>query len=107
MILGNFYIIFLFLFQQQIEINIINNTTFTIDDLNVYSQKFKSLKPKDTTIYKSFVFDELTNNSMINLKADNKQLILYIPPPKYAKYTIVLDSLNIKNRVIYYSILNK
>lgn len=76
---------------------------FTIEELNVYSQKFKLLKPKDTTATKSFVFDELTNNSIINLKAESKQLILYIPPPKYAKYTIILDSLNIKNRVIYYS----
>jgi len=107
LILSNFHIIFLLLFQQQIEISIINNTTFTIDELNVYSQGFKSLKPKDTTATKSFVFDELTNNSIINLKAENKQFILYIPPPKYDKYTIVLDSLNIENRVIYYSTLNK
>ena len=35
---------------------------FTIEELNVYSQKFKLLKPKDTTATKSFVFDELTNN---------------------------------------------
>ena len=107
MILGNFHIIFLLLFQQQIEISVINNTTFTIEELNIYSQKFKSLKPKDTTATKSFVFDELTNNSIINLKAENKHLILYIPPPKNTKYTIVLDSLNIENRVTYYSILYK
>ena len=107
MILSIFHIIFLVLFQQQIEISIINNTKFTIEELNVYSQKFKSLKPKDTTTYKSFVFDGLSNNSIINLKAVNKQFILYIPPPKYAKYTIIFDSLNIKNRVIYYSTLKK
>ena len=107
MILGNFHIIFLLLFQQQIEISVINNTTFTIEELNIYSQKFKSLKPKDTTATKSFVFDGLTNNSIINLKAESKQFILYIPPPKHVKYTIVLDSLNIQNRVIYYSTLHK
>lgn len=104
-LLGVFLLlIYSFQKQQPTEIRIINNTKFCLEELNVYSQKFKNLRLKDSTNYKSFIFDELTHNSIISLKAEDKYFALYIIQPKFEKNTIFLDSLDIKNRIIYYSI---
>lgn len=82
-----------------------NNTNYIITDLNVYSQKFKNLKPNDSTCYKKIVFNELTHNSIINLTVEKKQFIIYITKPNKERSTISIDSLDVENRIIYYKVL--
>lgn len=96
-------------FQNQyiIEFKIKNNTEFIINDLNVYSQKFKKLKSKESTCYRKINFDELTHNSTISLTVKEKQFIIYTNQPIKGKSMLSIDSLDVENRIIYYTTFSK
>lgn len=100
------FIVFFFSPQEyEIEFNVKNNTEFIINNLNVYSQKFKKLNTNDFTDYKKLMYDELTHNSTISLMVNKNQFIIYMTQPIKEKSTVSIDSLDVKNRIIYYTVL--
>ncbi|AOW20094.1 hypothetical protein LPB138_05095 [Urechidicola croceus] len=90
--------------QVNSQVKIINNTNFSLKNINIYSTSFKSLNPKDSTDFKKFNYQEYSNNSFIQLKSRDTLFFISISPPEQnKKITLSIDSLNFKNRIIYYS----
>lgn len=100
-------LVFLFQNQYKIEFNVQNNTEFIINNLYVYSQELKKLNSKDSTSYREMNFDKLTHNLIISLIVKEKQFITYTTQPVKGRSTVSIDSLDVENRIIYYTVVSR
>ncbi len=88
-----------------IKISIYNNTQENITNIMLYGNKFKNLKPSEKSNFIIISQDYIKNNAIFTLDSQGKTFNMYIDNTLSKKsYTFQIDSLNIKNRFIYYNI---
>lgn len=86
-----------------IKISIYNNTQENITNIMLYGNKFKNLKPSEISNYTLISIDNIKNNAIFTLDSQGKTFNMYIDnTPSKKSYTFQIDSLNIKNRYIYF-----
>lgn len=89
--------------NSSINIRIKNNTTYSIENILLFNTKFKSLKPNTTGKYLNITPETIKNNAIFSLDSNGKTFNMYISNVLiYNKYTYEIDSLNFKNRYIFF-----
>jgi len=104
-------VVFCFLFacsaippkNTKTQIRVINNSSFFLSHVSLFSMTFGDLKPKDTSGYKELSYDPLRHDPLIYciIEETNYGRYLKIPEESTKYYTYVVDSLN--NGIIYVS----
>lgn len=89
--------------ENEVKIRTVNNSDYALTRVSMFSTEFGDLKPKDSTEYKPFEFDPLSDDSLIYCIYKGIHYARYIPVPNKGAghYTYSIDSL--KNRIIYVS----
>ena len=89
--------------QGVTKIRVVNNSSYKLTDISLFSIPFEDLKPKDTSEYKVLNYDYHKHDPLIYSRANNTNLVRYlaIPPENAKKFTYSIDSIH--NKVIFIS----
>lgn len=79
--------------SQISEVKLINNSSYTLDNISIFSTKFGSLKSNYSTNYKNILFKVDSTNSTISLKSNGKLFTTYIQFYKNKKVIYYIDSI--------------
>jgi hypothetical protein len=81
---------------------VVNNTIYNIRELSIYSKSLKDLKSNDSISFKNFNFNSSIDDSVLSFSVNNKSFMSHIKfPKKKKKHYYSIDSLNLKNKVIF------
>ncbi len=88
---------------QDTQIRIVNESSLTFMNVNLFSMKFPDLYPGDTTDYKVLNYDSLEDDPLIYCTNEGVRYASYvvIPGDDVEYYTYAIDS--VSNRIIYIS----
>jgi hypothetical protein len=86
-----------------IEVKIKNNTNYTLENILLFDSKYSNISPYNYSQYKKVNID----NGILYLDVNKEQFVMYIKNNLIdgKNYTYSVDSLNFKNRLIYYKIV--
>lgn len=109
-----FKIYFLFIFfsscktikkNDSVEVCLLNNSEYKITNILLYDTKYTSLLPNNKNVECNNISrDKILNNSLLQLISKNKNFAFYIDNDIRSDYRLYkIDSLNFKNRFIYFS----
>ena len=89
--------------QEQTKIRVINNSSYELTNLALFSMRFNNLLPGDSTAYQVLEYDELKDDPMIYCIVDQNNLSLFLKKPENeGNFTYSIDSLDLTMKRIYF-----
>ncbi|NER13993.1 hypothetical protein GWK08_11115 [Leptobacterium flavescens] len=89
-------------------IRILNNSKYPLGNIMLYSKHFKDLRPGDSSKYKKIRFDERKDDAIVFVSVNEVNFAVFLTVPEIGrKYTVVIDSIQLKERNIFVRELKK